>query len=60
MRVGSTVTVHPELSGASACIAKAPDGSIWLNGDKGIQHYAKDLVSTIPAPSPGAVADYHF
>jgi ligand-binding sensor domain-containing protein/two-component sensor histidine kinase len=50
MRVGSTVTVHPELSGASACIAKGPDGSIWLNGDKGIQHYAKDLASSIPAP----------
>jgi len=50
MRVDKTVTVHPELSGSSACIAKGPDGSVWFNGDKGIQHYSKDLVSTIPAP----------
>lgn len=50
MRVDKTVTVHPELSGSSACIAKGPDGSVWFNGDKGMQHYSKGLVSTIPAP----------
>lgn len=50
MRVGTTVTVHPELSGSSACITRGPDGSVWFNGDKGIQHFAKDKLSTIPAP----------
>jgi signal transduction histidine kinase/ligand-binding sensor domain-containing protein len=50
MRVGTNVTVHPDLSGSSPCIASGPDGSVWFNGDKGIQHYIKDQVTTVFAP----------
>jgi signal transduction histidine kinase/ligand-binding sensor domain-containing protein len=50
MRVATTVTVHPDLSGSSACIATGPDGSVWFNGDKGIQHYDHDRITSVPAP----------
>ncbi|WP_077444141.1 sensor histidine kinase [Rhodanobacter sp. C05] len=50
IRVGTNVSVHPDLSGSSPCIANGPDGSVWFNGDKGIQRYIHDQVITIPAP----------
>jgi ligand-binding sensor domain-containing protein/two-component sensor histidine kinase len=50
MRLGSTITLHPELGAHIACITTGADGSVWLSGDKGIRRYLHDVVSTIPVP----------
>jgi signal transduction histidine kinase/ligand-binding sensor domain-containing protein len=50
LRVGDTVTVHPELDGSAPCMASGPDGSVWSSGYKGIGHYLHGSASEVPAP----------
>lgn len=56
MRFGDTITVHPELGAHIVCITRAPDGSVWFSGDKGILRYKDGQVSTIPIPGSSAHA----
>ena len=51
IRVGDTITMHPELGAHIVCSTRAPDGSVWFSGDKGILRYKDGQVSEIPAPA---------